>query len=540
VSALLPALLLAVQMASQEAEAGMAAFREGRYEEAARQLQAASSTAPSYDGLVTLGMACGRLGRWEEARDALDRAIALDATQPRAWVERGGLAFLEKKYDAAIADLERGLSLAEDAYARDLLAASLHLAGRREEALAAWNVLGQPKLRTLEIQGLAHTRDRVARRELMLAEGDLLDLDALRESRLRLQELGVFERVTLRPTPLGDGTADLDVIVTEQHGFGRSWAAFAVSTVTYVARATAHLRYANLGGTGVSLAGDYRWQQHRPELSFAVDCPRPLGLPAVLHVRVFDGRQDYDLAGAAFRRESWGVDLGVRRVLGPGTIGSAALRTRNRVISPERADAHSGDIVGVEAGVEQRVLETHRHRVDATVRLFAAPGVLGSDLEYTRVLGAVKYRGFVAPPEDMLLERSVVAAQVQWGRGSRGMPVDEMFAPGGSAEMDLPLRARRQRSGGILGASPIGRTLVLGNLEWRRRLRRGTFVQWGFAAFYDGGHVGHPAVGPARALHDVGLGLRVALGGMLLVRADFGHGLTDGQNSFFVNFGQVF
>jgi hypothetical protein len=340
--------------------------------------------------------------------------------------------------------------------------------------------------------------------------------------------------------PQGDGSADLDVVLTEQHGFGRGWAAFAVASVTHAARATAHLRYANLGGMGVSVAGDYRWQERRPELSFVVDFPRPLGLPGVLHLRVFDGRQDYELAGDAFRRESFGLDLSVRRVFGPGTIGEAALRTRDRVISAPREDAPGGDIVGLEAGVDQRVMETRRHRVDATLRLFSTVAPLGSDLAYTRGLATLKYRVFLAPPEDMLFERSVLAAQVKWGRGSRGMPVDEMFAPGGNAEMDLPLRARRQRSGGVLGASPIGRTLLLGNVEWRQRLQRGTFIQWGIVAFYDGASVAQAASGPARALHDVGFGLRIALGGMLMIRADYGHGLTDGRNSLFVNFGQVF
>jgi outer membrane protein assembly factor BamA len=450
------------------------------------------------------------------------------------------VAFLQKKYGQAIDDLERGLALAEDPYARDLLAASLHLAGRSDEALGVWNALGQPKLRSLEIRGLAHTRDRVARRELTLVEGDMLALGKLRESRLRLQELDVFERVTLRPTPLGDGTADLDVIVTEQHGIARSVAEFAVASVTYAARSTAHLRYANLAGTGASLAGDYRWQERRPELSFSADVPRPLGVPAVLHFRAFDGRQDYDLGGDVFRRKSRGLDLGLRRVLGPGTVGEATLRTRDRVVTPPRADAPSGRIVGLEAGFDQRLLETHRHRIDGAIRLFAAPLLLGSDLTYARSLTTLKYRVFLAPPEDVLFERSVLAAQLKWGRGGPEMPVDEMFAPGGNAEMDLPLRGRRQRSGGALGGAPIGRSLLLGNLEWRQRLVRGTFAQWGFVTFYDGAYVSQVASGPPRALHDVGLGLRLSLGGMVMVRADFGHGLTDGQNSFFVNFGQVF
>ena len=538
-TALILALLLAPPQQGS-ADAGLAAFREGRYEDAARLLQGAMVAAPSYEGLLSLGLAHGRLGRHAEAAAAFDRALALDAARPEAWVERGGLRFLEKNYAAAASDLRRALALSEDAYTRDLLAASLHLAGRSEEALEVWNALGRPRLRSLEIEGLQHTRDRVARRELTLAEGDVLDVAKLRESRLRLQELGIFDRVSFRSAPQGDGQADLDVIVTEQHGFARSLPELAAVTAGYAARGTAHLRYANLAGTGISLTANYRWQKRRPELSFAVTWPRPLGLPAVLQLRAFDGQQEYVLAGEALRRDAKGLDLGLRRVLGSRTVGELTLRTRDRSLSRARPDAPPGEIVGLEAGIERRLLETHRHRLDGAMRLFGAPAALGSDLRYARSLATLEYRGFLVPPDGVFFERSVLAAKLWWGAGSVGLPVDEMFAPGGSPEMELPLRARRQRDGGALGASPIGRTLLLGNLEWRQRVWGGAFAQWGTVLFCDAGHVGSTAEGPERTLIDVGLGLRVALGGSLWVRADFGHGLADGSNAFFVNFGQVF
>ena len=84
------------------------------------------------------------------------------------------MRFLEGRYEEAVADLRRSLALREDAYARDLLASSLHLAGRELEALAAWNPLGKPALRVVEIGGLEKTSDRVARREVGLAEGETL------------------------------------------------------------------------------------------------------------------------------------------------------------------------------------------------------------------------------------------------------------------------------------------------------------------------------------------------------------------------------
>jgi hypothetical protein len=106
--------------------------------------------------------------------------------------------------------------------------------------------------------------------------------------------------------------------------------------------------------------------------------------------------------------------------------------------------------------------------------------------------------------------------------------------------MELPLRARRQRNDGKLGAAPLGRKLLLANVEWRRRILAGTFAQWGVVLFYDGAHIGGITGALAESFHDVGIGLRIALAGSTWLRADYGHGLTDGSDAFFVNFGQVF
>jgi hypothetical protein len=106
--------------------------------------------------------------------------------------------------------------------------------------------------------------------------------------------------------------------------------------------------------------------------------------------------------------------------------------------------------------------------------------------------------------------------------------------------MELPLRGRYQVKDGTLGASPLGRTLLLANVEWRRRLVAGTFAQWGAVLSYDAGHIARTARGPASTFHDVGIGLRVALAGTTWLRADIGYGLTDGSSAIFVNFGQVF
>jgi hypothetical protein len=521
-------------------ETGLRAYREGRTAEAATRLEAALAASPDYEGWLTLGLAYGRLQQFAPARRAFDAAVALAPRRPEAWVERGGLAFLEHDYPRAVADLQRALARApEDGYARDLLASSLHLAGRADEALALWNRAGQPLLAQVRLTGLVHTRERVVRRELAFGEGRLLELGALRRGRLRLIELGIFDRVTLRPLPRGDGQADLELALGERHGFFATRADFLASTAIGALQGRARLRYRNLGGAGVSLGGEVRWQPNRPRLELSGEWPRPFGLPVTLRVQGFRGRQRYDVGEEVLER-SRGLDLVLRHVAGPATVVQLDLRTRERRFSRPRPDAPSGAVVGPELGIEQRLVDAYRLKVDAGLRAFGTLPGLGSDLRYFRAVATLEGRVFLAPPEGASLERSVLALRLRGGHGGRGTPLDDLFAPGGSPDMELPVRGHRQLRGGTLGATPLGRSLMLMNVEWRRRVWSGTALQAGVVVFYDSARIAGRPEGPPATLHDVGVGLRVALRGASTLRVDFGHGLRDGRNALFVGLGQVF
>jgi hypothetical protein len=115
-----------------------------------------------------------------------------------------------------------------------------------------------------------------------------------------------------------------------------------------------------------------------------------------------------------------------------------------------------------------------------------------------------------------------------------------MFAPGGSPDMELPLRAHRQTREGRLGVTPLGRSLTLGNVEWRRRVVSRAAFQAGFVLFYDAARIARRPDGENVTLHDVGAGLRLAFAGSPVLRLDYGHGLTDGKNAFFMGLNQVF
>jgi hypothetical protein len=214
---------------------------------------------------------------------------------------------------------------------------------------------------------------------------------------------------------------------------------------------------------------------------------------------------------------------------------------RDRRFSAARPDATPGLLAGVEAGLDTRLVETRRHRLDAAARLFAAGRATGSDVGYVQADGELRYEGVLSRPEGLSVERSVLAVRARAGWGSDGLPVDEMYAPGVSPESDLPLRAHPLTRGGVLGVNPIGRSVVLVNGEWRQRLVHHASWDFGAVAFADSASVWRPAEGSsADWLLDAGIGLRLSFLAGPTLRIDHAWGLVDGRRTLFVGLSQAF
>ena len=491
-----------------------------------------------YDALVARAIEAARAGDRAKATSLLDRAIVLDSRRPEAWTERGGVRFLEGRYADAAADLRRALAIREDEYARDLLAAALQLDGRELEALAAWNPLGKPALKAVDISGLAHTRDEVARREIGLEVGETVTPRAVRAARRRLEETGAFDRVTIRTSSGGDGTSTLDVALAERHGLGRPLD-LAVTTGINLAWQRFRLRYSNVGGTGLSLGVSLRWQENRPETALQLQVPRPLGLPASVRLTGFRGEQAY-LVGGGLGMQRRGLDASLRHVVDGRTVLSLGVRARDRSFSRSDPSAPPGWLVGLEGGVETRLVESRRHRATAAVRVFGASPALGSDVRFGQVDGELRYEGVLSRPEGRTVERSVLAARVRAGWGSDGLPVDEMYAPGISPESDLPLRAHPLTHDGAIGANAMGRTVLLANIEWRQRLVHRPAFDIGVTVFADAARVNRAITTGRDSFVDAGAGLRIAFLAGPTIRVDYAWGLLDGRQALFVGLGQAF
>jgi hypothetical protein len=501
----------------------------------------AASVSESYEELIKRGVASGREGRMDDARQALEQAVALEPRRPEALVERGGLRFLAKEYDAAITDFERALDLRKDDYTREMLATSLFLGGRIDDALEQWNRLGQPTVQSVGVVGTEHVKPAWVQREVTVKPGVMLEPKHLEGTRLRLAETGLFRTSDLHPVPLGGGKVDFEVAVVERHGLWDHWAEFVARSVVYALSEKVRLRYYNLLGTGIMLSGEYKWESTQPRLMGSLYWPRPAGLPVSLYVDGVTARPTYELDGSATLRTR-GVGVGLRHVIGPRTVAQVGLRVRHRTFTPPRFDAPDGDLNGFDVGLETRWLDTRRQVLQSALYFFQAAEELGSDFVYPRGLAILRYAGTVAGEAEGAMAGSVFATQVQWGIGGTGMPLDDMFAPGTSSEADMPLRAHRQKHNGVLGETPIARNVLLANVEWRQRLVSHRLGQLGLVVFYDVGRMADTAQGPSvTTLQDAGVGLRLRLKWGPILRLDAGWSLTgDGKNALTAGIGQVF
>jgi hypothetical protein len=494
-------------------------------------LQAGPPAAPqaTYEALVARAVAAARAGERAGAETLLQRARALDPARPEAMVELAGLRFLDGRYPEAVELLRPVVRRGSGGHARDLLATSLHLAGRPDEAVEAWNPMRRPILRNVRVNGMHDTRARLVVPQLSLVEGAVLTRDDLRETRLRLAETGAFARVAVRPVPLGTGEADVDVSLVERRGLG-SAPELAATTLGKALQRTAWLRYDNLDGTGISVRACYRWERTQPRAEVALAWPRPLGLDVTLHAAGEWERARYEFDTGGLTLEARGAQVALRRILDARTVGELRWRGRTRTFAEASGErfpaARTGRVSGLSLRVERRLAEGRRHALEAAATAFSAARPLGSEIGFATVRLGVRGRLAAGDPRPPGRSGSALAAQVVLGHGTRGTPLDELFVPGAASEMDLPLRAHRSRSGGVLGATPIGRSLALANLEWRPRLARWGPAEVGGAVFSDTALVGGTVANPGhRFLHDVGAGFRVGAMGVV-IRVDYAVSLT--------------
>jgi tetratricopeptide (TPR) repeat protein len=474
--------------------------------------EAVVSSAPgAWASLVAEGVQLGRAGDLDAAALRLQAATALWPDSAFAWRELAGTRFRQQRWPAAAMLARRAARLAPgDPHTWRLLGASSFLAGRINEALDAWNRVGEPRLDLTRIDGLGRTRFAVVADALGLDSGALLTARSFRRARRRLADLPTFASSRLDCRPLPGGVAEVEVRVLDRPLFLNGPADAAALAARALTERELALSLASPTGSGELWAAAWRWEEHRPSVRVAVSGPGVAGLPGMLKVEGFGEQQTYDAAlVTAHTRTGDAIPQGtalhsgqtvreVRRGVGVawGEWLDAKLRGETN-LGLERWEGQGRPFLTMGLALDLRPVGDALSLRLETARWL----VLGRGQPFS--IGAA---GAVWRPAVPGLRHTVVEARAGYRAASAEAP--PTLGPGAGTGRGRPelLRAHPLLAAGIVRGPAFGRSLWNAGLEFGYRPWQLGLLRAGLACFVDAARAGDQS--PAQV--DAGVGIRLA------------------------------
>ena len=471
-------------------------------------------STPACDPMVEEGIRRSGAGDLEGARRLLEVAAAACPESAAPWRELAGLRALKTEWREAARDARQAVAKnASDVLAWRILATALYLDGHPDEALEAWNRVGEPTVDLVTVTGLERTRYPVAAHVIGLPPQQLLTRAALATARRRLAELPAAQTTRITYQPGENGRAQVAAVVLERPKLPVSALALAAIGVrSFTDRETAGA-IASPSGGGELWTAAWRWWEHRPRVALGFAAPAPFG--GTWGVDVLAERQSY----------------GNREALVEETRRRAAFHVSDwsrigvRWEAEAAVDSWRGTSQSIAAGLTGRQeLAGDRLTVEARAGLWR-----GGVRTWTTGLRS-EWRSATRNEGDVWLVRAGIDAA-----GSEA-PLALWAGAGTGPGRDILLRAHPLVVDGVVRDGVFGRRVTHGGLEWRRWLQpRGRLLRVAPALFVDTARASHPfSEGDTRRHLDAGAGVRIALPGAGIVRLDLAHGLRDGANAFSV------
>jgi outer membrane protein insertion porin family len=198
---------------------------------------------------------------------------------------------------------------------------------------------GQPShIHDILITGNSRTKEKVIRRQLALAPGDLFRRNLLIRSTRELQQLGYFSNIVPDSKPAKDGSNDIDLILNvEERQVGTASAGFGFSSSVGLT-GFAELGHTNLFGNGQSL--NLRMERGQTgtnaELSFTEPWFR--GTPTTFGFDLFNTTRKYQSSNLDLQNATTGGALRLGRPLPIAyTRIFATYRLENQTVTDEAA-----------------------------------------------------------------------------------------------------------------------------------------------------------------------------------------------------------
>ena len=442
------------------------------------------------------------------ARTLLLRATVDCPDEAAPWRELAGLDALDSDWTAAAEHAGRAASIdRDDTLAWRILATARYLRHDDLAALAAWNRIGEPTVRLVDVKGLAHTRYDVIADAIGVQLKTVLTPDAMKLAERRVREVPAIAaaRVTFHPVENGDVQIDAAVVERGRGPFGYgAWIRAGFDAVTGREISAA---FSNMSGGGDAAGVTWRWWEHRPLIAGFYAAPAP---PAIGGVWRLDASRETQTFGVA--------QLGETRTRAGMTLGRW-MTDRMRItagMSVERWTTRESDVT-VGGGLEQWMASDRiRVQADATQAIGADPYATAG------VSGAVR--------SNAANEGIVVFGLAGYRAASRASPASAWPGADTGHARDVLLRAHPLLDDGIVTGGAFGRRLAFATVEAQRwTLLRRLPVRVAPAAFVDVARAARGLdLGDDRLHVDAGAGLRIGLPGAGVIRIDVARGLRDG------------
>jgi outer membrane protein insertion porin family len=392
----------------------------------------------------------------------------------------------------------------------------------------------------INIEGNTRTKDKVIRREVLVAPGDVFNTVRVDITKKRLENLGYFAKVETYPEETDiPGRKDLTILVQEKRTGSLSFGG-GFSTVDQLV-GFAELTQGNFdlfnwpsftgGGQKFRLRLQYGTQ--RKDFILALTEPYFLDRRLSLSGQLFYTEANY--LSAEYDQRNYGFSTELRKPINSYIYASLGYMLQDVDIFNVASSA--SDFIQSQAGStleskifgsvvfdsRDNVLLSHRGQ-RITFSPFIAGGFLGGDTQvYALALEGSQY--FHLPKDLILLINGEIATVSQWGNGT-DVPIYERLFLGGSNNLrGFPFReVGPQQNGEPTGGKSMARSTVELTFPIIEKARG--------AIFYDTGFVNDSqwSFGFNHIASDIGVGLRLDLP-IGPLRLDYGYPIQrDGYN----------
>jgi outer membrane protein insertion porin family len=393
----------------------------------------------------------------------------------------------------------------------------------------------------INIEGNTRTKDKVIRREVLVAPGDVFNTVRVDITKKRLENLGYFAKVETYPEDTDiPGRKDLTILVQEKRtgslSFGGGFST--VDKLVGFAELTQGnfdlFNWPSFTGGGQKFRLRIQYGTERKDFILSITEPYFLDRRFSLNGQVFYNEANY--LSAEYNQRNYGFAMELRKPINAYTsatlgyqlqeveIFDVAASASEFIQSQKGSFSESKIFSGVVFDSRDNPLLTRRGR-RVSFSPYITGGFLGGDTQiYGLNLEASQY--FHLPWDTILVINGEIATVSQWGNGT-DVPIYERLYLGGSNNLrGFPFREVGPQDE---NGEPIG-----GKSMWR------TTIEWTFpiiekargAIFYDTGFVNSDqwSFGFNHIASDVGIGLRLDLP-IGPLRLDYGYPVQrDGYN----------